>query len=132
MRHRKGGRKLNRNSSQRKALMKGLAISIIEHESVKTTLPKAKEIRRFLEPLITLAKDNTVPNQRNAYSKLQSKEAVSKLFNEIGPRFVDRPGGYLRIIKRGLRQGDKAPIAQVELVSNTDLASEEEVKESEN
>ncbi len=112
--------------------MKGLAISIIEHESVKTTLPKAKEIRRFLEPLITLAKDNTVPNQRNAYSKLQSKEAVSKLFNEIGPRFVDRPGGYLRIIKRGLRQGDKAPIAQVELVSNTDLASEEEVKESEN
>tara|TARA_Y100001970_G_scaffold250734_1_gene322783 strand:- start:13129 stop:13527 length:399 start_codon:yes stop_codon:yes gene_type:complete len=132
MRHRKSGRKLNRNSSQRKALMKGLAISIIEHESVKTTLPKAKEIRRFLEPLITLAKDNTVPNQRNAYSKLQSKEAVSKLFNEIGPRFVDRPGGYLRIIKRGLRQGDKAPIAQVELVSNTDLASEEEVKESEN
>ena len=114
MRHRKAGRKFNRNSPQRSALKKGLAISIIEHESIKTTLAKAKEIRGFLEPLVTLAKENTVANQRLAYSRLQSKEAVAKLFDELGPRFKDRPGGYLRVIKRGLRPGDKAPAAQVE------------------
>ncbi len=116
MRHRKSGRKLNRNSSQRNALKKSLAISIIEHESVKTTLAKAKEIRGFLEPLVTLAKDNTVANQRLAYSRLQSKEAVAKLFDELGPRYKDRPGGYLRVIKRGYRPGDKATAAQVEFV----------------
>lgn len=116
MRHRKAGRKFNRNSPQRSALKKGLAISIIEHESIKTTLAKAKEIRGFLEPLVTLAKENTVANQRLAYSRLQSKEAVAKLFDELGPRFKDRPGGYLRVIKRGLRPGDKAPAAQVEFV----------------
>jgi large subunit ribosomal protein L17 len=95
MRHRKAGRKFNRNSPQRKALKKGLAISIIEHESIKTTLAKAKEIRGFLEPLVTLAKENTVANQRLAYARLQSKEAVAKLFDELGPRFKNRPGGYL-------------------------------------
>ncbi len=116
MRHRKTGRKLNRNSPQRNSLMKSLAISIIEHESVSTTLAKAKEIRGFLEPLVTLAKENTVANQRLAFSKLRSKEAVSKLFDELGPRYKDRPGGYLRVIKSGLRNGDKAPRAQVEFV----------------
>ncbi|MDG1680795.1 MAG: 50S ribosomal protein L17 [SAR86 cluster bacterium] len=129
MRHRKAGRKFNRNSPQRSALKKGLAISIIEHESIKTTLAKAKEIRGFLEPLVTLAKENTVANQRLAYSRLQSKEAVAKLFDELGPRFKDRPGGYLRVIKRGLRPGDKAPAAQVEFVkeetANEDSTTEE-------
>ena len=104
MRHRKSGRKFNRNSPQRNSLMKGLAISIIEHESVKTTLAKAKEIRGFLEPLVTLAKNNTVANQRLAQARLGSKEAVAKLFDELGPRYIDRPGGYLRIIKRGFRE----------------------------
>ena len=130
MRHRKAGRKLNRNSPQRNSLMKSLAISIIEHESVSTTLAKAKEIRGFLEPLVTLAKKNTVANQRLAYSKLRSKEAVAKLFEELGPRYKDRPGGYLRVIKRGLRNGDKAPSAQVEFVDRQEnLALEEEIVE---
>ena len=123
MSHRKTGRKLNRNSPQRNSLKKSLAISIIEHESVRTTLAKAKEIRGFLEPLVTLAKDNTVANQRLAYSKLRSKEAVAKLFEELGPRYKDRPGGYLRVIKRGLRNGDKAPSAQVEFVDRQENSS---------
>ena len=125
MRHRKTGRKLNRNSPQRNSLKKSLAISIIEHESVRTTLAKAKEIRGFLEPLVTLAKQNTVANQRLAYSKLRSKEAVAKLFDELGPRYKDRPGGYLRVIKRGLRNGDKAPSAQVEFVDKQEQAPQE-------
>ena len=131
MRHRKSGRKLNRNSPQRKALKKSLAISIIEHESVKTTLAKAKEIRGFLEPLVTLAKENTVANQRLAFARLQSKEAVAKLFDELGPRYKERPGGYLRVIKRGFRPGDKAPAAQIEFVqeNNAEIAEEEEVSE---
>ena len=129
MRHRKTGRKLNRNSSQRNSLKKGLAISIIEHESVNTTLAKAKEIRGFLEPLVTLAKENTVANQRLAYSKLRSKEAVAKLFDELGPRYKDRPGGYLRVIKSGLRNGDKAPSAQVEFVDRQEQSSLEELAE---
>ena len=130
MRHRKTGRKLNRNSPQRNSLKKGLAISIIEHESVSTTLAKAKEIRGFLEPLVTLAKENTLANQRLAYSKLRSKEAVAKLFDELGPRYKDRPGGYLRVIKRGLRNGDKAPSAQVEFVDRQEnLSLEEEIAE---
>jgi large subunit ribosomal protein L17 len=128
MRHRKAGRKFNRNSPQRSALKKGLAISIIEHESIKTTLAKAKEIRGFLEPLVTLAKENTVANQRLAYSRLQSKEAVAKLFDALGPRFKDRPGGYLRVIKRGLRPGDKAPAAQVEFVKE-ETATEDSTTE---
>ena len=123
MRHRKTGRKLNRNSSHRIALMRTLAISIILHESIKTTL--AKEIRGFLEPLVTLAKENNVANQRKVYAKLRDKAAVAKLFNEIGPRFVERPGGYLRVIKRGHRPGDKSPIAQIEF-----LQEEAEVSES--
>jgi large subunit ribosomal protein L17 len=131
MRHRKTGRKLNRNSPQRGALMKGLAISIIEHESVRTTLAKAKEIRGFLEPLVTLAKKNTVANQRIAYARLQSKPAVAKLFDELGPRYVDRPGGYLRIIKRGFRAGDKSPAAQIEFVLNDEEATEETAAEEE-
>ena len=126
MRHRKSGRKLNRNSPQRKALKKSLAISIIEHESVKTTLAKAKEIRGFLEPLVTLAKENTVANQRLAFARLQSKEAVAKLFDELGPRYKERPGGYLRVIKRGFRPGDKAPAAQIEFIQeNTEISQEE-------
>ena len=127
MRHRKSGRKLNRNSSQRSALKKSLAISIIEHESIKTTLAKAKEIRGFLEPLVTLAKKNTVANQRLAYARLQSKQAVAKLFDELGPRYKDRPGGYLRVIKRGYRPGDKAPAAQVEFVQEEAVSNEAEL-----
>ena len=129
MRHKKKGRKLNRNSPQRNSLKKSLAISIIGHESVRTTLAKAKEIRGFLEPLVTLAKENTVANQRLAYSKLRSKEAVAKLFDELGPRYKDRPGGYLRVIKSGLRNGDKAPSAQVEFVDRQEQSSPEEVVE---
>ena len=130
MRHRKTGRKLNRNSPQRNSLKKGLAISIIEHESISTTLAKAKEIRGFLEPLVTLAKENTVANQRLVYSKLRSKEAVAKLFDELGPRYKDRPGGYLRVIKSGLRNGDKAPSAQVEFVDRQEQVSLEEITEA--
>lgn len=130
MRHRKAGRKFNRNSPQRSALKKGLAISIIEHESIKTTLAKAKEIRGFLEPLVTLAKENTVANQRLAYSRLQSKEAVAKLFDDLGPRFKDRPGGYLRVIKRGLRPGDKAPAAQVEFVKEETVTEDSTTEET--
>jgi len=130
MRHRKAGRKFNRNSPQRSSLKKGLAISIIEHESIKTTLAKAKEIRGFLEPLVTLAKENTVANQRLAYARLQSKEAVAKLFDDLGPRFKNRPGGYLRVIKRGLRPGDKAPAAQVEFVKEDSLEVESTSEES--
>tara|TARA_Y100001970_G_scaffold112889_1_gene140872 strand:+ start:2501 stop:2902 length:402 start_codon:yes stop_codon:yes gene_type:complete len=129
MRHRKTGRKLNRNSPQRNSLKKNLAISIIEHESVRTTLAKAKEIRRFLEPLVTLAKENNVANQRLAYSKLRSKEAVAKLFDELGPRYKDRPGGYLRVIKSGLRNGDKAPSAQIEFVDRHSEDLQEEIPE---
>jgi len=129
MRHKKTGRKLNRNSSHRSSLMRNLAISIILHESIKTTLPKAKEIRGFLEPLVTLAKENSVANQRRAYAKLRDKKAVSKLFNEIGPRYLERPGGYLRVIKRGYRSGDKSPIAQVEFLTEESEISEKEITE---
>ena len=132
MRHRKTGRKLNRNSSHRIALMRSLAISIILHESIKTTLAKAKEIRGFLEPLVTLAKENNVTNQRKVYAKLRDKAAVAKLFNKIGPRFVERPGGYLRVIKRGYRSGDKSPIAQIEFLqeeSETETTPQEITEE---
>ena len=129
MRHRKTGRKLNRNSSHRIALMRSLAISIILHESIKTTLAKAKEIRGFLEPLVTLAKENNVANQRKVYAKLRDKAAVAKLFNKIGPRFAERPGGYLRVIKRGYRSGDKSPIAQIEFLKEEIEESPQEVIE---
>lgn len=116
MRHRQSGRKLNRNSSHRKAMFRNMAASLVEHEMIRTTLPKAKELRRVAEPLITLAKNDSVANRRLAFDRLRDKEAVGKLFNELGPRYEARPGGYLRIMKCGFRTGDKAPMAYVELV----------------
>lgn len=116
MRHRKSGRHLNRTSSHRKAMFKNMAASLFEHEVIKTTLPKAKELRRVAEPLITLAKNDSVANRRLAFARTRSKEAVGKLFNELGPRYQTRPGGYVRILKCGFRAGDNAPMAYVELV----------------
>ena len=116
MRHKKSGRKLNRNSSHRKALMKNLAIAFIERELVKTTVPKAKELRGFIEPLITTAKEDSVANRRRIFNKLRSDSAVEKLFTEIAVKSKDRSGGYLRIIKAGFRSGDKADMAYVEWV----------------
>ena len=116
MRHRKSGRQLNRNSSHRTAMFRNMAVSLIEHEVIKTTLPKAKELRRVAEPLITLAKEDSVANRRLAFSRTRSKEAVGKLFTEIGPRYADRPGGYTRILKCGFRAGDAAPMALIEMV----------------
>ena len=116
MRHQKSGRKLNRNSSHRKAMFRNMANSLFEHEIIKTTVPKAKELRRVAEPLITLAKSDSVAHRRLAFDRLRDKSSVGKLFDELGPRFVERPGGYLRIMKCGHRTGDKAPMAYVELV----------------
>ncbi len=116
MRHRKSGRQLNRNSAHRKAMFKNMAASLFEHELIKTTLPKAKELRRVAEPMITLAKQDSVANRRIAFSRLRSKAAVGKLFTTLGPRYKERPGGYLRILKCGHRHGDNAPMAWVELV----------------
>ena len=116
MRHRKSVRKLNRNSSHRQAMFRNMAVSLFEHEAIKTTLPKAKELRRVAEPLITLAKEDSVANRRLAFDRTRSKEMVGKLFNELGPRYKARPGGYLRILKMGYRAGDNAPMAYVELV----------------
>ena len=116
MRHGKSGRRLGRNSSHRKAMFRNMAASMIKHETIKTTVPKAKELRRVVEPLITLAKEDSVANRRLAFSRLRDKEVVGKLFREIGPRFKDRPGGYLRILKIGNRPGDSAPMAIVELL----------------
>jgi len=116
MRHRKSGRHFNRTSAHRKAMFKNMAVSLFEHELIKTTLPKAKELRRFAEPLITLSKTDSVANRRLAFSRTRSSEAVGKLFNELGPRYANRPGGYIRILKCGYRAGDKAPMAYVELV----------------
>jgi len=116
MRHRKSGRHLNRTSSHRKAMFKNMAVSLFEHELIKTTLPKAKELRRVAEPLITLSKVDSVANRRLAFARTRSKVAVGKLFTELGKRYADRPGGYLRIIKCGYRTGDAAPMAYVELV----------------
>jgi large subunit ribosomal protein L17 len=116
MRHRKSGRQLNRNSSHRKAMFRNMACSLIEHEVIRTTVPKAKELRRVAEPLITLAKSDSVANRRLAFSRMRSKAAVGKLFSEIGPRYEKRPGGYTRILKCGFRAGDAAPMAFVELV----------------
>lgn len=122
MRHRKSGRQLNRNSSHRKAMFSNMANSLFDHEIIKTTLPKAKELRRVAEPLITLAKDDSVANRRLAFSRLRDKAMVGKLFSTLGPRYKDRPGGYTRIMKCGFRPGDKAPMAYIELV---DRATEE-------
>ncbi len=129
MRHRKAGRKLNRNSAHRKAMFRNMAVSLIEHELIKTTLPKAKELRRVAEPLITMAKEDSVARRRRAFAKLRSDAAVGKLFTELGPRYKERPGGYLRILKCGYRPGDKAPMAYVELVDRPQTEDTEAVFE---
>ncbi len=116
MRHGKSGRKLNRTSAHREAMFRNMSASLFRHEQIKTTVPKAKELRRVAEPLITLAKNDSVANRRLAFSRLRDKEMVGKLFNELGGRFKDRPGGYLRILKCGNRPGDNAPMAYVQLV----------------
>ena len=128
MRHRKSGRKLNRNSSHRKAMFKNMASSMVKHEVIKTTLPKAKELRRVIEPLTTLSKVDSVANRRLAMARTGDKEVVGKLFNELGPRYEARPGGYIRILKCGFRTGDKAPMAYVEFVDRPVVASEEVVE----
>ena len=122
MRHGKSHRKLNRTSSHRKAMFKNMAVSLMEHEVIRTTLPKAKELRGVVEPLITLGKTDTLANRRLAFSRLDDRDAVTKLFNDIGPRSTSRPGGYIRILKTGLRAGDKAPMAIVELVDRAIVA----------
>ena len=116
MRHRKSGRKLGRNSAHRKAMYRNLAASLVRHETIRTTLPKAKELRRVVEPLITLAKQDGVSRRRLAFSRLRDQVAVGKLFSDLGPRFKERPGGYLRILKMGYRRGDAAPMAIVQLL----------------
>jgi len=139
MRHRKSGRQLNRNSSHRQAMFRNMATSLIECEVIKTTLPKAKELRKVAEPLITLAKEDSVANRRLAFARTRSKAAVGKLFAELGPRYQARPGGYTRILKCGFRTGDAAPMAYIELVGrpiaevedfDADLAGAEEVVET--
>lgn len=125
MRHRKSGRHLNRTSAHRKAMFSNMAASLIEHEVIKTTVPKAKELRRVAEPLITLAKHDTVANRRLAFARLRSKAAVGKLFSELGPRYEERPGGYTRILKAGYRHGDAAPVAFIELVGR-EMAEEDD------
>ena len=124
MRHKLTGRQLGRNASHRKAMFRNMVISLVEHELIKTTLPKAKELRRFAEPLITLAKVDSVANRRLAFARLNNKEAVGKLFSQLGPRYNTRPGGYVRILKCGFRSGDKAPMAYVELVERPTKALE--------
>ncbi|MGB0254075.1 MAG: 50S ribosomal protein L17 [Litorivicinaceae bacterium] len=126
MRHLKSGRKLNRTSSHRKAMFSNMTASLIEHEVIKTTLPKAKELRRVAEPLITLAKNDSVANRRLAFSRLRNDSAVGKLFAELGPRYQERPGGYMRILKCGFRAGDAAPMAIVELVDRPEIAADAE------
>lgn len=116
MRHRKSGRQLNRNSSHRQAMFRNMAASLVEHESIKTTLPKAKELRRVVEPLVTMGKEDNVAKRRLAFARLRDKAAVGKLFTDLGPRFSSRPGGYTRIMKCGMRPGDNAPMAIIEFV----------------
>ena len=125
MRHRKSGKKLNRNSSHRQAMFRNMAVSLIEHEVIKTTLVKAKELRRFAEPLITLSKEDNVANRRLVFNRTRSKVAVGKLFSDIGPRSIDRQGGYTRILKCGFRKGDSAPMAFIELVDRLELEGED-------
>ena len=128
MRHRYSGRKLNITSSHKRAMFRNMTASLVEHELIKTTLPKAKELRRFAEPLITLAKDDSVANRRLVFDRLRNKEAVGKLFSDLGPRYQERPGGYLRILKCGMRTGDNAPMAYVELVDREIVEVEEEAE----
>ncbi len=131
MRHRKSGRHLNRDSSHRKAMFRNMACSLLEHEVIKTTVPKAKELRRVAEPLITLAKRDSVANRRLAFSRTGSKAVVGKLFSELGPRYQDRPGGYTRILKCGFRVGDSAPMAFIELVDRPIPENEDEFEDDE-
>ncbi|HKK56685.1 50S ribosomal protein L17 [Marinobacter sp.] len=131
MRHRKSGRKFSRTSAHRKAMFRNMTSSLVEHELIKTTLPKAKELRRVAEPLITLSKNDSVANRRLAFSRLRDDAAVAKLFNELGPRFSERPGGYLRILKCGFRAGDNAPMAYVEVIGRPLDVEIEEVEEGE-
>jgi large subunit ribosomal protein L17 len=126
MRHRHSGRQLNRNSSHRKAMFRNMTSSLVEHELIKTTLPKAKELRSYAEPLITLAKNDSVANRRLAFDRLRNKKTVGKLFSELGPRYQERPGGYIRILKCGYRAGDKAPMAYVELVGRPQVEAYED------
>ncbi len=125
MRHRNSGRKLSRTSAHRKAMFRNMTVSLVEHELIKTTLPKAKELRGYAEPLITLAKTDSIANRRLAFSRTRSKEAVGKLFGELGPRYESRPGGYIRILKCGLRAGDSAPMAYVELVDRPQVDTDD-------
>lgn len=132
MRHRHSGRQLNRNSSHRKAMFRNMSNSLFQHEMIRTTLPKAKELRRVAEPLITLAKNDSVANRRLAFDRTRDRDMVTKLFNELGPRYSDRPGGYVRILKAGFRAGDKAPMALVELVDRPlPEMDDEEMEEAE-
>ena len=124
MRHRKTGRKLNRTSSHRKAMLRNMAASLFTHELIRTTLPKAKELRRVAEPLITLSKEDNVARRRLAFDRLRDRSVVTKLFNQLGPRYKSRPGGYLRILKCGFRDGDNAPMAYVELVDRPEAVAE--------
>ena len=128
MRHKKAGRILGRKSSHRKSMYRNMSASLIQHETIKTTVPKAKELRRVIEPLITLAKEDSVANRRLAFSRLRDKASVGKLFTELGPRFKERPGGYLRILKAGFRRGDSAPMAIVQLLDQPEVQVEEAVK----
>jgi len=125
MRHRHGLRKLNRTSEHRQAMLRNMMISLLEHEVIKTTVPKAKELRRVVEPMITLAKESTLSNRRLAFDRLRNRDIVSKLFNDLGPRFKARPGGYTRILKMGFRAGDNAPMALVELVDRPEVSEEQ-------
>jgi len=124
MRHRNAGRQLSRNSSHRRAMLRNMASSLIKHETIRTTLPKAKELRRVVEPLITMAKTDGVAQRRRAFDRLRDREVVGKLFNELGPRYQERPGGYLRILKTGFRAGDAAPMAIVQLVDQPEQSAE--------
>lgn len=126
MRHRNSGRQLNRNSPHRKAMFRNMAVSLFDHEVIRTTVPKAKELRRVAEPLITLAREDSVANRRVAFSRIRDKAAVGKLFADLGPRYKERPGGYMRILKCGYRPGDKAPMAYVELVDRPDADYDDE------
>ena len=126
MRHRNGLRKLNRTSSHRLAMFRNMAVSLLQHEAIKTTLPKAKELRRIVEPLITLGKEPTLANKRLAFARLRDRAIVVKLFEEIGPRFKDRNGGYTRVLKMGFRQGDNAPMAYMELVDRPEVTDADE------
>ncbi|MBT3620414.1 MAG: large subunit ribosomal protein L17 [Porticoccaceae bacterium] len=130
MRHRYSGRKLNKTGTHKRAMFRNMTASLVEHELIKTTLPKAKELRSFAEPLITLAKEDSVANRRLAFDRLRNKATVGKLFSDLGPRYQERPGGYLRILKCGYRTGDKAPMAYVELVGREMTDVEEGVLET--